>query len=335
MNTVLKQPTIASVQNKSSTVHRSNLSTSSSQKFVKFKSGDTENAGRRSFLPPRPIGKATAKAAPTSVLMESNSIANAANKRNNNQRRHTFCIRDEELLKILSATPDEPLYINDNVNDQQRVHTDTDRSFGIVGTHKAINHLLQYDDEAKATSPIVNRVAVDDNENLSPSDKCVLTNNEGWCSPCYILLKLLKLLAPLDRLISQYRDRVCCLSRSIHLFANGFVNVFDTVHSRNVASVRFDCVCRVFLCDNLLLKFSVSVYLHTVYYTTTYESCNWDYEYAELVCISTAKFCVKFSFLFVYYNFVPIMCVYVVSLSLSLCRSPFPSIVSIFISIQV
>lgn len=186
--TVLKQPTAASVR-LSSTVHRSDLPSVNSHKYHNISRG-SENAGRPTLLPSKRSVKSSAKAAPSSVLMESNSItSNTANKLNNNQRRHTFCIRDEALLKILSAPPDEPLYINDNKSDH-RVHTDNDKGFN-VGTQRPTNLLLQYD-EAKTTSPILNRVAVDDNENLPPSDKCVLTNNEGWFLYKFILSLSLK-----------------------------------------------------------------------------------------------------------------------------------------------
>lgn len=190
--TVLKQPTQASVRAANGSAKRPELASVHGHRVDKFNGATSSAAGHpvaaiKSVLSARPSvnGPARAAGTPPAILMESNAIANAANKRNNSQRRHTFCIRDEELLKMLSAPPDEPLYIGDNVNDHHRVYGDKESSFGGVGAQRATNLLLQYD-EARATSPIVTRVAVDDNENLPPSDKCVLANNEGWlCSPFF------------------------------------------------------------------------------------------------------------------------------------------------------
>ncbi|XP_055311627.1 microcephalin isoform X2 [Sitodiplosis mosellana] len=108
----------------------------------------------------------------SSVLMESNSVLNVVQELGNDHRhrhqhrRNSLSLTDERLLKILSAPPDEPLYINNkatlNGNDISSSNSPGD------------NLLIQYE-AATTTSSIV---AVDDYENLPPADKCaVATTN--------------------------------------------------------------------------------------------------------------------------------------------------------------
>lgn len=102
--------------------------------------------------------------------MESNSVLNVVQEVDNDRRRQSFTMRDEQLLKILSAPPDEPLYINDTTNNKATININTNND----NSNSDDNLLMQF---KAATSSIV---AVDDYENLPPADKCAAANIEGY-----------------------------------------------------------------------------------------------------------------------------------------------------------
>lgn len=95
----------------------------------------------------------------TSILMESNVNIKTLIKSNN--ERHSLSVHDERLIKILTSQIDEPLYINDEQNNQRFDNND--------------NNTLH----CTATSSIVNGVTADDYENLPPTTDFVVTNTEG------------------------------------------------------------------------------------------------------------------------------------------------------------
>lgn len=156
--TVFKQTTTTSAgrMTTSRIHHRTELSTLSSINF--------DNLKRKKLSGQLPQTKSC-------VLMESNSVLNVVQELGNEHRHHrrnSLSLTDERLLKILSAPPDEPLYINDTANNRTTLNGDINNSSGD-------NLLIQYE---AATSSIV---AVDDYENLPPADKCAVANNiEGY-----------------------------------------------------------------------------------------------------------------------------------------------------------
>lgn len=157
--TVFKQTTTTSAgrMTTSRIHHRTELSTLSSINF--------DNLKRKNLSGQLPQTKSC-------VLMESNSVLNVVqelgNEHRHHHRRNSLSLTDERLLKILSAPPDEPLYINDKANNKTTLNGDINKSSGD-------NLLIQYE---AATSSIV---TVDDYENLPPADKCaVATNIEGY-----------------------------------------------------------------------------------------------------------------------------------------------------------
>lgn len=198
--TVLKQTTTTSVR-MSNSVHCSDLSTLNihnkfDDNFNNKKEFSAQQHHKLVLLQPK---QSSSKAQYNSInnqkitngiLMESNSITNVTARKKTDmvQRRHTFCLRDEDLLKVLSAPPDEPLYINDNnINSAAVTTTATticqlngdsdDNNYGVQT--QLTRNSMQCNKEIIATSSIVNSISVDDNENLPPSDKCIVTSNEG------------------------------------------------------------------------------------------------------------------------------------------------------------
>lgn len=112
----------------------------------------------------------------TTVLMESNSVLNMVQETDNEhlrRRRHSLSVRDERLLKILSAPPDEPLYINGTPPNHKIAPT-----FITDNNCLSDNLLIQYE---AATSSITGRDEYE-NENLPPTNdnKNAATNNEGY-----------------------------------------------------------------------------------------------------------------------------------------------------------
>lgn len=164
--TVFKQSTTTSAARMSTSRihHRTELSTLSSINFDNLKRKKL-NSGQ---LPQ--YQQLCSKQTKSSVLMESNSVLNVVQELGNDRHhcRKSMSLTDERLLKILSAPPDEPLYINDTANNKTTLNRNINNSSGD-------NLLVQYE---AATSSIV---AVDDYENLPPADKCaVATNIEGY-----------------------------------------------------------------------------------------------------------------------------------------------------------
>lgn len=113
--------------------------------------------------------------------MESHSVNVVQEPGNDRRRRHSFTLRDEQLLKILSAPPDEPLYINDTAINKTTLNGDIN-SFGD-------NLLIQYETVAAAAAATATSsiAAVDDyeNENLPPADKFAVANIEGYTQFVY------------------------------------------------------------------------------------------------------------------------------------------------------
>lgn len=194
--TVLKQTTTTSVR-MSNSVHCSDLSTLNiHNKFddnFNNKKKFSAQQQQQLLVQPKPSSSKyntiNNQNIANGILMESNSLTNVTARKKTDmvQRRHTFCLRDEDLLKVLSAPPDEPLYINDNNINSTPAPTTTaifqlngDCNDNNYGVHTQLtSNSVQYDEEVIATSSIVSSISVDDNENLPPSDKCIVTSNEG------------------------------------------------------------------------------------------------------------------------------------------------------------
>lgn len=168
----------------SSSIHTPDLSTLSGVKFDKFISKKSIAQQQSQQKPLKTLHQIHNQATKTStttttnaVLMESNSITNAfIRKKFDNERRHSLSVRDERLLKVLSAPPDEPLYIDDN-NAQINSSCDKDSSATANQWEKVATKTTS---ATTTTSSIVNGVvAVDDYENLPPSDEFTVAHNEG------------------------------------------------------------------------------------------------------------------------------------------------------------
>lgn len=104
--------------------------------------------------------------------MESNSVLNVVQESDNDhlrRRRHSLSVRDEQMLRILSAPPDEPLYINGSPKSAATLQADNNCS--------SDNLLMQYE---AATSSITGRDDYE-NENLPPTNdnKNAAANIEG------------------------------------------------------------------------------------------------------------------------------------------------------------
>ncbi|XP_031632861.1 uncharacterized protein LOC116346784 isoform X2 [Contarinia nasturtii] len=148
--TVFKQSTTTSAR-MSTNIHSTELSTLSSINFDKFK---------RKKIYGQSHQQSCGKQIKTSVLMESNSVLNVVQELGNDRRRHrhTFGMGEQQLFKMLSSTPDEPLFINDTANSKAALN-------GCVN-NSGDNLLIQYE---TATSSIAT-VDEYENENLPPAD---------------------------------------------------------------------------------------------------------------------------------------------------------------------
>lgn len=138
--------------------HRTELSTLSSINF------DNLNRKKISGQLPQYQQQSCSKQTKPNVLMESNSVLNVVQElgHDRHHRKNSLSLTDERLFKILSAPPDEPLYIIDTPNNKSTLNGD-------INDSSDANLLLQYE---TATSSI--------DENLPPADKCVVaTNIEG------------------------------------------------------------------------------------------------------------------------------------------------------------
>lgn len=171
--TVFKQSTTTSAR-MSTNIHRTELSSLSSIRFDQLSRQKKISSGQ-AHQQQLAINKHQIKTT-TNILMESNSVLNVRQQSDNEphrqrqQRRHSLSVRDERLLKILSAPPDEPLYINGTPNTKSTSNGDSNSS-------SADNLLMQLE---AATSSIT---AIDDyeNENLPPTnDKNAVANIEGY-----------------------------------------------------------------------------------------------------------------------------------------------------------
>lgn len=164
--TVFKQSTTTSARNVNH-IHRTELSTLSS---IRFDHLNKKNISGQSYQ------QSINKAATSTVLMESSSsILNVVQESGNDhhhhlhhqRRRHSLNLRDERLLRILSAPPDEPLYINGTANNLATLNGDNNTSTD--------NLLMQYE----AATSSIGAVDVYKNENLPPTNKNALPNIEG------------------------------------------------------------------------------------------------------------------------------------------------------------
>lgn len=173
--TVFKQSTTTSAR-MSTNIHRTELSSLSSIRFDQSATHKKKSVSGQAHHQ-LSINKHQIKT--TTVLMESNSVLNVRQEsdtdhhlqyRQRQQRRHSLSVRDERLLKILSAPPDEPLYINGTPDTKSTLNGDNDSS------SSTDNLLMQLEE---ATSSIT---AIDDyeNENLPPTnDKNAVAHSEG------------------------------------------------------------------------------------------------------------------------------------------------------------
>lgn len=181
---VCKQSTTTS-ERMSTSIHHTKFSTFNSINFDNLNRNDgnkESNNGinsrgqphhhhlQQKYQPSQPAQQAFGKQNRATVLMESNSVLNVVQEVDNDRRRQSFTMRDEQLLKILSAPPDEPLYINDTTNNKATININTNND----NSNSGDNLLMQF---KAATSSIV---AVDDYENLPPADKCAAANIEGY-----------------------------------------------------------------------------------------------------------------------------------------------------------
>lgn len=130
----------------------------------------------------------------TTILMESNSILNVVQRPDQQKayRRHSMSVQDERLLKILKATPDEPLYINGitsatTASTTAAAAVANNQSFINDDRNTADNLLMQYE-VATATAAATSSFTTDsvhnyENENRppQPTDKNIaaVANIEG------------------------------------------------------------------------------------------------------------------------------------------------------------
>lgn len=168
INTAVLEP---SARMSSSIHHKTDLSTLSGVNFDKLfnsKKLSAQQSHQNQQL--KALQLANSRQTHT-ASMESNLLINVARK-TGNLRRHSLVtsIRDERLLKVLSAPPDEPLYIDDN--HAQRIGD----SFGSTS-----NLLKRFESVATATrgTATSSNGGVDDYENLPPSDEFIVNHNEG------------------------------------------------------------------------------------------------------------------------------------------------------------
>lgn len=101
--------------------------------------------------------------------MESNSVLNVVQELDNDSRHHgSFGFRDDALLKVLSAPPDEPLYINGTAAKKPLFNGDNSTSDD--------NLLIEYEASATSSIGVVDNC---ENENLPPpANQCA--NIEGY-----------------------------------------------------------------------------------------------------------------------------------------------------------
>lgn len=177
--TVLKQTTTTSAR-MSTNIHRTELSTLASINFDNKKiasenlcktkqlhSFGQQQSNNNKQTPnnnKNSIHTSEISVTNSGILMESKTLLNVIRtESDNDRRRHDFTLDDERLLKILSLPPDEPLYINSN---------------SVNGDKIPPGGLMQYE---AGTSSIGNGVVTaDDYENQPPHDKRIIVNHEGY-----------------------------------------------------------------------------------------------------------------------------------------------------------
>lgn len=182
--TVFKQSTSTSAR-MSTNIHRTELSALSSIRFdqINKKIGNNSKSNNQSIATTKAADhskqpSAIRKQITSAILMESNSVLNIVQEPDNeyarrHRRRLSLNVRDERLLKILSAPPDEPLYISGTANNKAATINVSDNSGTGDNLYEA------------ATSSItaVNDYENRENENLppppQPTDKNVVANIEG------------------------------------------------------------------------------------------------------------------------------------------------------------